>query len=88
MSFELIDPDGIMERGIQLERLREGMEVVFLYPTYGWPDDQRRARAYGLEVGRIYKLDRFEIHDWHTRFWLDGFDDVWFNSAQFEEAEA
>ena len=89
MPIELIDPDGILDSGIRLERLRKGMEVEFLHPTFDWGSDIRQARRYRLEVGRVYRVARFEIHDYHTRLWLDGFDDTaWFNSAQFEEAES
>jgi hypothetical protein len=35
-----------------------------------------------LQDGAVYEVDRIEVHTWHTRYYLKGFD-VPFNSVWF-----
>ncbi len=71
---------------VELDRLHVGMELVFLFPQNGWPPDREQAARH-LEVGRVYRLERFEIHGWHTDLWLAEVPGVRFNSVQFAEVE-
>jgi hypothetical protein len=74
--------------GLDLDRMREGMGVIFAHPDWGYDADIKRAQEQGLRVGQVYRLARFVVQDWRTEFWLEGQGEVWFNSVQFEEAEA
>ena len=38
-----------------------------------------------LIPGEEYVLDRIEEHSWHTRVYLQGIEDAYFNSVWFEE---
>jgi hypothetical protein len=39
-----------------------------------------------LKVGETYEVEKTEVHSWHTKIWLKGFDEP-FNSVHFEEVE-
>ncbi len=43
--------------------------------------NQEHALEY-LELGKIYRVEKVEEHDWHTKIHLENFD-VSFNSVQF-----
>lgn len=38
-----------------------------------------------LKINEIYELENVEVHSWHTRYFIKGFDGMWFNSVCFEE---
>ena len=40
-----------------------------------------------LEVGKVYTVDRIEVHSWHTKVWLKEVPGKVFNSVHFEEVK-
>lgn len=40
-----------------------------------------------LEEGKKYKLVDIEVHSWHTKYTLEGFPGMQFNSVSFEECD-
>jgi hypothetical protein len=38
-----------------------------------------------LIVGQKYTVDKMDIHSWHTRYYLAGFNGIWFSSVCFRE---
>jgi len=62
------------------------MTVVFIGATdeqVGWAggSDPRPH----LTVGNSYEVELTEVHTWHTRIYLKGYPDMWFNSVCFVE---
>jgi hypothetical protein len=47
--------------------------------AWGSNDDPREH----LVEGSVYTVVKQEIHDWHTKYYLEGFEDLKFNSASF-----
>jgi hypothetical protein len=61
------------------------MKVVFT----GCDERQKRFGNYTgdtdkLEVGRVYEVTEIEVHSWHTKYYLVGFEGS-FNSVCFDE---
>jgi hypothetical protein len=50
--------------------------------TFAGCDDPRMAL---LAVGKVYRMIDKEIHSWHTKVKLEGYDKLWFNSVCFKE---
>lgn len=38
-----------------------------------------------LTVGEVYEVAQWEVHSWHTKVYLVGFEKYPFNSVNFEE---
>jgi hypothetical protein len=38
-----------------------------------------------LKDGKIYTIDRTEVHSWHTKVFLKGYEDKSYNSVWFED---
>lgn len=47
---------------------------------WGGNDDPRKI----LTCGQVYEVWRVEEHTWHTRYYLDGYEQYQFNSVCFE----
>jgi len=65
------------------------MKVVYLGCTdsqacFGGSCDPRPY----LVVGQEYELAKKEIHSWHTRYWLEGFNLTPFNSVCFTQVSS
>jgi len=50
--------------------------------NWGRGDDPRKY----LEIGKVYKVIKTELHSWHTLYYLEGFEHNPFNSACFDQA--
>lgn len=40
-----------------------------------------------LDEGKLYLVEHKEVHNWHTKLYLKGFESLGFNSVCFEEID-
>jgi len=67
---------------MNINTTHEGDLVVFKHSTNGTLGDKDRASRY-LVLGQTYYVKKVEIHSWHTKVYLEGFDFP-FNSVMFD----
>jgi hypothetical protein len=61
--------------------MKNKFEAKYNKPNSAWDDDCARAKEL-LELNAIYDVRDIDIHSYHTRIYLVGFDE-WFNSTSF-----
>ena len=74
-----------MSRFPEMEAEWKGAKVQFVgaddyQVRWGSNDDPRDV----LTVGEMYDVEKADVHSWHTKLHLVGFDGI-FNSASFEK---
>lgn len=70
------------------KQFKEGDSVLFTIATedqikWGNNEDPRLH----LELNKEYVVSKVEVHTWHTKVYLEGFDNLPFNSVHFRLVE-
>lgn len=64
------------------------MKVVFIGSTGGqvrWGSNDDPSDL--LTIGKVYDVQKVEVHSWHTKYYLKEFPNKKFNSVSFEVIE-
>lgn len=61
----------------------KGTRVIYDAPNNGYLSCQKRLAKHGLIVGRVYVVESTDVSSYTTSVYLQGFEDIPFNSVNF-----
>ncbi|MEG1564200.1 MAG: hypothetical protein RR365_10810 [Bacteroides sp.] len=86
MDKSFVEPIKEWETNYKSFDIRDSEERIVVCVNnedHKWGFDDYASRH--LEVGKLYTVDRVDVHDWHTRVSVKEIPNMWFNSVAFEE---
>ena len=80
---QITDPNGVLnEPSMSIAKKGHKVTVTERSIGNGYPLDEEKARHY-LKVGRVYTVERMDVHDWSSTVLLQEIPGVEFNSVHF-----
>ena len=84
----ILDPNGILNEPSMSMYAQKGHKVTVTEKSIanGYPLDEEKARHY-LKVGKVYTVQRMDVHRWSSTVVLQEFPGIEFNSVHFIDAK-